>query len=289
MIDGDKMKLCVRGTAKTSHPAQDALGSEAYSAMVEAMTRGLAPHVWSPVALQPKTKSATFFRELFVCEPPADLLFSERLRDEPGIRILLVGIPGTGKSAAASHIASSVLGMAHLDLKASDVFFHRLGALERAIAGAFQQARDLSAVLIIDEADSLVQDRATASQGSLHLVTAITNTILLELDRHDLPVIMATNFADRIDPAVKRRLDLTVEVKPIPEEIELRALRLLLDLDPPSGFAGFGGDTVISDYAGAKRIVRLQGGGAETAIAAVERARDVRLGRHAKKRKRIGF
>ena len=59
------------------------------------------------------------------------------------------------------------------------MLFYWLGALERAIAAAFPQACERSAVLIIDEADSLVQDRATASPGSLHLVTAITNTILI--------------------------------------------------------------------------------------------------------------
>ena len=289
MIDDKPLPGSTRNDSRKRQASPDPHISEAYSAMAEVMVRGLAPHVWSPVTLQPKAKSPTFYRELFVCDPPAELLFSEQLRDEPGVRILLVGPPGTGKSAAASHIASTVLGMPNFDLKAADVLFHRLGSLERAITAAFRQARERSAVLIIDEADSLVQDRATASQSSLHLVTAITNTILIELDRHPMPVILATNFGDRIDPAVKRRLDFTFEVKPIPEDREIRALRLLLDLDPPDDFHGFGGDTVISDYAGAKRVLRIRGGGADAAVSAVRRARDVRLGRQGQGTRRIGF
>ncbi len=50
------------------------------------------------------------------------------------------------------------------------------------------------------------------------------------------------------------------------------------------------GGTVIADYVGAKRVMQLQGGDADAAVAAIVRARDVRLGRYEQKaRRRIGF
>ena len=50
------------------------------------------------------------------------------------------------------------------------------------------------------------------------------------------------------------------------------------------------GGTVIADYVGARRVLQLQGSGADAAAAAIVRARDVRLGRYEQKaRRRIGF
>ncbi len=260
----------------------------AFSAMAEAMAIGIAPHIWAPIKRQDKAPVNKFYRELFVAEPNEGFLFSHRLREIPGVRILLSGEPGTGKTAAAAHVATEVLGMAARDLRMTEVLFYRLGALERAIAAAFREAREESAVLIIDEADSIAQDRGSASSNT-HLVTAMTNSLLLELDRHTLPVMLCTNHADRLDPAIRRRVDLAFEVRPIPNDREALAARLLLDLDLPGNVPEMGG-TVIADYVGAKRVIQLQGGGAEAAMAAVVRARDVRLGRYEQKaRRRIGF
>ena len=188
------------------------------------------------------------------------------------MRILLSGEPGTGKTAAAAHVATEVLGMATRDLRMTQVLFHRLGALERAIAAAFREAREQGAVLIIDEADSIAQDRGSASSNSVHLVTAMTNSLsVLELDRHTLPVIFCTNHADRLDPAIRRRVDLAFEVRPIPDDREALAARLLLALDLPDGVPAMGG-TVVADYVSAKRVLQLQGGDLDAAMAAIVRA-----------------
>ncbi len=265
------------------------IDSTAFSAVTEAMAIGIAPHVWAPIKRQDRAPAIRFHRELFFSEPHEGLLFSERLREISGVRILLSGEPGTGKTAAAAHVASEVLGMGYRDLRMTEVLYHRLGALERAIAAAFREAREEGAVLIIDEADSIAQDRGSASQGSAHLVTAMTNSLLLELDRQCLPVIFCTNHADRLDSAIRRRVDLAFDVRPIPDDREALAARLLLGLDLPVNVQAMGG-TTISDYVGARRVLQLQGGGAAAAMAAIVRARDVRLGRYEQKAKRrIGF
>ena len=117
----------------------------------------------------------------------------------------------------------------------------------------------------------------------------MTNSLLLELDRHTLPVILCTNYADRLDAAIRRRVDLAFEVRPIPDDREALAARLLLDLDLPGNVPAMGG-TVVADYVGAKRVMQLQGGDADAAVAAIVRARDVRLGRYEQKaRRRISF
>ena len=263
--------------------------SVAFSVLTEAMVAGLMSHVWSPGKRQPKPKPIVFHKQLFVCKPDASVLFSEHLKDEPSIRVMLFGAPGTGKSAAASYIATHVLGMATYHLLMSDILHYRLGALERAIAAAFREARESNAVIILDEADSIAQDRETASPGAVHLVTATTNALLLELDRHPHPIFLCTNFAQRIDPAVKRRFDLSYEVKPIPEALEIEAIKTLLGFDPPENFEGFTGGSVVSDYISAKRQSRLLGRDSAALLAAVQQAGDLRLGRNHPKATRIGF
>ena len=290
MIDGPAISTRPRSKRRAFIAGDDVkVELTAFSAMAEAMAIGIAPHVWAPAKRQDKAPVIRFHRELFVSEPHESFLFSHRLREIPGVRILLSGEPGTGKTVAAAHVATEVLGMATLDLRMTEVLYHRLGALERAIAAAFREAREQGAVLIIDEADSIAQDRGSAGSNSAHLATAMTNSLLLELDRHTLPVMLCTNHADRLDAAIRRRVDLAFEVRPIPDDREALAARLLLDLDLPDNVPAMG-DTVVADYVGAKRVMQLQGGDADAAVAAIVRARDVRLGRYEQKtRKRFGF
>ena len=291
MIDGPttlstRQRMKRRALIQSSDAKVDAT---AFSTIAEAMAIGLAPHVWAPIKRQDKAPATRFHRELFVSEPHESFLFSEKLREIPGVRLLLSGEPGTGKTAAAACVATEVLGMGYRDLRMTEVLYHRLGALERAIAAAFREAREQCTVLIIDEADSIAQDRGRAGSNSVHLATAMTNSLLLELDRHTLPVILCTNHADHLDAAIRRRVDLAFEVRPIPDDREALAARLLLDLDLSSNVPAMGG-TVVADYVGAKRVMQLQGGDADAAVAAIVRARDVRLGRYEQKaRKRFGF
>ena len=291
MIDGTTvLSTRQRNKHRAFIRGEDAkIDATAFSTMAEAMAIGIAPHVWAPAKRQDKASVIRFHRELFVSEPHESFLFSHRLREIPGVRILLSGEPGTGKTAAAAHVATEVLGMATRDLRMSEILYHRLGALERAIAAAFREAREQGAVLIIDEADSIAQDRGSASSNSVHLVTAMTNSLLLELDRHTLPIVFCTNYTDRLDAAIRRRVDLAFEVRPIPDDREALAARLLLGLDLPGNVSAMGG-TVVADYVGAKRVMQLQSGDANAAVAAIVRARDVRLGRYEHKaRKRFGF
>ena len=104
-----------------------------------------------------------------------------------------------------------------------------------------------------------------------------------------LPTSRCTNHANRLDDGIRRRVDLAFEIRPIPDDRETLAARLLLGLELPTNVPGMGG-TVIADYVGARRVLQLQGSGADAAAAAIVRARDVRLGRYEQKaRRRIGF
>ena len=77
-----------------------------------------------------------------------------------------------------------------------------LGESEKAIALAFEEAADLRAFLVFDEADSLLRDRA-AAQHSWE-VTQV-NEMLTRMERHPFPFACTTNAPELLDSASARR------------------------------------------------------------------------------------
>ncbi|WP_061937359.1 AAA family ATPase [Aureimonas sp. AU22] len=120
----------------------------------------------------------------------------------PGpLSFLFSGLPGTGKSAFARHLATR-LGMEVLEKRASDLLGMFVGESEKRIADAFHEAADTKRFLIFDEADSLLGDRSGARHG---WEVSQVNEMLTWMESHPLPFAATTNLAVRLDPAVQRR------------------------------------------------------------------------------------
>ncbi|WP_048862717.1 ATP-binding protein, partial [Acidisphaera rubrifaciens] len=134
-----------------------------------------------------------------------DLVALARRLAAPGapraVSLLLSGPPGTGKSAYARYLAD-MIGVPAVQKRASDLLGPYVGQSEARIAEAFAEARDSGALLIFDEADSLLGDRRGAHQG--WEVTQV-NEMLTWMESHPLPFVCTTNLADRLDPASMRR------------------------------------------------------------------------------------
>jgi AAA+ superfamily predicted ATPase len=125
----------------------------------------------------------------------------------PGpLSFLFTGLPGTGKSAFARHLAGR-LGMEVLEKRASDLLGMFVGQTEAQIAAAFEEAADGDRFLIFDEADSLLLDRREAHRS---WEIAQVNEMLTWMERHPLPFAATSNLADRLDPAVGRRFTFKV-------------------------------------------------------------------------------
>ena len=77
----------------------------------------------------------------------------------PQARLCLYGLPGTGKSAYAAWLAEK-LNKPLVVKRAFDLLNCYVGMTEKNIATAFREAKAEGAVLLIDEADSFLQDRA---------------------------------------------------------------------------------------------------------------------------------
>ncbi len=118
-------------------------------------------------------------------------------------RLCLYGPPGTGKSAYAAYLAE-YLDKPLLTQKASDIIDCYVGNTEKNIARMFRQAKEQDALLLLDEADSFLQNR----QQSHHSweVTQV-NELLVQMENYEGLFICSTNLMDSLDSAVLRRFD----------------------------------------------------------------------------------
>lgn len=124
-----------------------------------------------------------------------------------GARMCLYGPPGTGKTAFAHHLGRE-LGLPVLVKRGSDLLDCYVGETEKKIAAAFHSARDARAILVIDEADSFLRDRADASRS--WEVTQV-NELLTQMEAFEGIFIASTNLIDTLDSASLRRFDFKVK------------------------------------------------------------------------------
>jgi SpoVK/Ycf46/Vps4 family AAA+-type ATPase len=121
------------------------------------------------------------------------------------------GAPGTGKTALAEHIARS-LERPLLIKQASDLMSKFVGETEQNMAAMFREAEAEKAVLLLDEADSFLQDRRGAQRT--YEVTEV-NEMLQGMERFAGIFVCTTNLMDRIDQAALRRFTFKIKFLPL--------------------------------------------------------------------------
>ena len=131
-----------------------------------------------------------------------------RLGIRPAKGFLLYGPPGTGKTLLAKAVAKEAEAN-FIAIKSSDLLSKWYGESEQQIARLFARARQVApCVIFIDEIDSLVPARGSASMGEPQVTGRVVNTILAEMDGMEelqsVVVIGATNRPALVDPALLR-------------------------------------------------------------------------------------
>lgn len=121
------------------------------------------------------------------------------------------GAPGTGKTALAEHIAQQ-LGRPLMVRRASDLVSKFVGETEQHMAAMFREAEAEHAVLLLDEADSFLQDRRGAQRT--YEVTEV-NEMLQGMERFAGIFVCTTNLMDSIDQAALRRFTFKIRFKPL--------------------------------------------------------------------------
>ena len=121
------------------------------------------------------------------------------------------GPPGTGKTALADHIASTLDQPLHIR-QASDLMSKYVGETEQNMAAMFREAEAENAILLLDEADSFLQDRRDAQRS--HEVSEV-NEMLQGMERFHGIFICTTNLMGRIDQAALRRFTFKIQFQPL--------------------------------------------------------------------------
>ena len=148
---------------------------------------------------------------------------------DPPRGVLLYGPPGTGKTmlvkAVAHHTSASFIRV-----NGSEFVQKYLGEGPRMVRDIFRLAREKApSIIFIDEVDSIATKRYDAQTSADREVQRVLLELLNQMDGFDqtenVKVIMATNRADTLDPALLRpgRLDRKIEF-PMPDRRQKRLI-----------------------------------------------------------------
>jgi len=149
-----------------------------------------------------------------------------------GVAAMFSGEPGTGKTMAASVVASE-LGLELVRIDLSAVVSKYVGETEKNLAKIFDEAQDAHAMLLFDEADSLFGKRTELRTAQDRFANLEINYILQRMESFDGVSVLTTNAEAAIDPALQRRLNFRIRF-PEPEVDEREQLWRRL-LPPQAG------------------------------------------------------
>ena len=148
----------------------------------------------------------------------------KKLDPDTSARMVLYGPPGTGKTAYVEYL-SQRLGKHLLVRQASDILGSYVGETEANIADMFYEAEATRSMVLLDEADSFLQNRSKAQRS---WEVTMVNELLVQIEHFDGIFIAATNLFDNIDDASLRRFDIKIRFDYLRSEQVLKMARSVL-------------------------------------------------------------
>jgi AAA+ superfamily predicted ATPase len=177
--------------------------------------------------------------------------FARKIGKGLGVAALFSGPPGTGKTMLAALIAKE-LGLELYQVDLGKLVSKWIGETEKQLGDLFDAAEAAHAVLLFDEADSLLGKRTEVKSSNDRYANLETNYILQRLESFTGICLFTTNHESNVDPAIHRRLALHLRFQ-LPDEKERERLwRAMLPASAPV-------DASI-DFRGLARRFELTGG-----------------------------
>jgi len=160
--------------------------------------------------------------------------FGRLLSGAGGVKVLMTGDSGTGKTAAAEVIAGQVdPDQLLLKVHLASVVSKWVGETEKNLDAVFDHAEESHAVLFFDEADALFAKRGEVERGSDRYANLEVSFLLQRLEDYGGLAILASNHKDQIDEAFMRRFQVVLHF-PRPTAAERRRLwEIALPADAP--------------------------------------------------------
>ena len=132
--------------------------------------------------------------------------------------LCLYGPPGTGKSEFAKYLAH-MTNVEVLYKRASDLKDMYVGQTEKLIAAAFDEAEKEKKLLLIDEADTFIQNRSMLTHSH---EKGFVNEMLSQMESRRVRLVMTTNIFEGVDDAAMRRFDFKIKFDYMkPEQVKL--------------------------------------------------------------------
>ncbi len=139
-----------------------------------------------------------------------------------GVRVLLRGPSGTGKTLAAGVLAGALnKDLYRVDL--STVVNKYIGETEKNLDRALSCAEELDVMLLFDEGDALLGQRTSVNSSNDRYANLETNFLLQRIEAYQGILLITTNLADQIDSAFQRRIDAVVDFR-LPQAQERLAI-----------------------------------------------------------------
>ncbi len=134
--------------------------------------------------------------------------------ERKGLNLLFSGFPGTGKTMLAKALANE-LDKELYQVSFGDMVDCYFGNTEKNASKLFDALNE-DCILLIDEADAVLQRRSPSVSSCDRSENRVINIILQGMENHDGVIIFTTNIAIGLDRAIERRLDLKLEM-PLPD------------------------------------------------------------------------
>ncbi len=289
-----QIQTAVRFAGLVAIPGEEASASRAAEELIERQLRNADQALGSRGPQSPARGSVTRYDlGLLNVESRFELpRIVQALQARGHGSLCFFGPPGSGKTALAEHIADA-MGRPLLVRQASDLVSKFIGETEQNMAAMFAEAQAENAVLLLDEADSFLQDRRGAQRT--YEVTEV-NEMLQGMERHKGVFICTTNLFDRIDQAALRRFTFKIRFRPLTRE-QRRAMFVAEVLDGEAAGLSLSlshrldqlEQLCLGDFAAVKRQAQILGEGFEATEFLEQLEAEHRLKPEVRESRSVGF
>ncbi len=148
---------------------------------------------------------------------------------KPGLNILLMGGPGTGKTATVKNLAQQTQ-RSILMVSIDKIQSKWVGDSEKNLKRVFDEYRQLcksceqTPILLFNEADAILGKRIEVTRSVDQMNNALQNILLQELEDFEGIFMATTNLATHLDSAFDRRFLFKIEMEMPTKEVRLKIL-----------------------------------------------------------------